>query len=409
MTVTDDQLPIELCDEIRRRVFGEGFIRLTQSLSRDGKPFRISLRPVRLKGEYYYQAEMTDDGKTQVRNLTEKPARKGLDDILGQTGKRDLHLITAEGDLHIRVTKRGKPLIARSKAKAQKGNVKQPLPDIAEHDHVKRQPLTDFDSVPLLRVLGLADKEGKIKPSMRGKYDQVNALLRAVEPLLPTSAPASYRVIDCGCGKAYLTLALHRYLTLAKGWKKVEILGIDKNPDVIDSARTMAAALGIDDEVTFAASLITEADIPKSPDLIMSLHACDTATDDALITAVRTGASSILCVPCCQHELHHALVGGGSMRALLRHGILRERLADLLTDTFRAQVLRICGYRARVMEFVSAEATGRNILIRAEKGLRPGLGEAIAEYHALCDFWGVEPYIGKALAPRDTDAATQRT
>ncbi len=403
--MNDDTLPIELCNEIRERVFGEGFIRLTQSLSREGKPFRISLRPVRLKGEYFYQAEMVDDGQTLVRNLTEAPARKGLEDILKQSGKRDLHLITTVGDLHIRVTKKGRPLISRSKAKTTK-DAPTPTVDIAAHDHVKRQPLTDFDAVPLLRVLGLADKEGQIKPSMRGKYDQVNALLRAVEPLLPEVAPPSYTVIDCGCGKAYLTLALHRYLTLAKGWKKVTILGIDKNEKVVASARAMAEALGISDEVTFQANLIADAELPHAPNLIMSLHACDTATDDALITAVKTGAASILCVPCCQHELHHALEGGGAMRALLRHGILRERLADLLTDTFRAQVLRICGYRARVMEFVSAEATGRNILIRAEKGLRPGLGEAVAEYHALCDFWGVEPYIGRALAPRDASEAT---
>ncbi len=400
--MSDDQLPLELCQEIRERVFGDGFIRLTQSLSRDGKPFKISLRPVRLKGEYFYQAEMVDDGRTHVRNLTEAPARKGLEDILKQPGKRDLHLITTAGDLHVRVTKKGKPLIARSKAKAAK-DAPAPKADIAAHDHVKRQPLTDFDAVPLLRVLGIADKEGNIKPSMRGKYDQVNALLRAVEPLLPEHSPATYSVVDCGCGKAYLTLALHCYLTQAKGWKKVTVLGIDKNEGIVKSARAMAEALGIGDEVTFQACLITDAELPPSPNLIMSLHACDTATDDALITAVKTGASSILCVPCCQHELHHALEGGGAMRALLRHGILRERLADLLTDTFRSQVLRICGYRARVMEFVSAEATGRNILIRAEKGLRPGLGEAIAEYHALCDFWGVEPYIGKALAPRDAE------
>jgi hypothetical protein len=155
------------------------------------------------------------------------------------------------------------------------------------------------------------------------------------------------------------------------------------------------------EEVTFQACTIDAAELPKEPDLVISLHACDTATDDALIAAVKTKAAGILCVPCCQHELHHALEAGGAMRAVLRHGILRERLADLLTDTFRAQVLRICGYRARIMEFVSAEATGRNILIRAERGVRPGLGEAIAEYENLCDFWGVEPYIGKALAPRE--------
>jgi SAM-dependent methyltransferase len=218
---------------------------------------------------------------------------------------------------------------------------------------------------------------------------------------LPEKAPTQFSVVDCGCGKAYLTLALHRYLVCAKGWRNVRVLGIDMNASVIASAREMAEALGIGDEVTFQVSTIDAADLPKEPDLVMSLHACDTATDDALIAAVKTKATGILCVPCCQHELHHVLEGGDAMRAVLRHGILRERLADLLTDTFRAQVLRICGYRARVMEFVSAEATGRNILIRAERGVRPGLGEAIAEYENLCDFWGVEPYIGKALAPRE--------
>ena len=392
-------LPEELCAEIRERVFGEGFIRLTQSLSRDGVPFRISMRPVRLKGERFYQAEMSDNGRAQVRNLSEKAARNGLEDILRQPGKRELHVVSTLGDLHIRVTKKGKPLVARGRPKTANGNASAPILQ-EEHDHVKKQPLTSFEATPLLRVLGIADARGQIKPSMRGKYDQVNALLRAVEPLLPAQTPARFTVVDCGCGKAYLTLALHRYLVCARGWQHVHIVGIDRNEHVIASAREMATALGVGDEVTFQACMIDSAELPRNPDLVMSLHACDTATDDALIAAVKTGAAGILCVPYCQHELHHALEGGDAMRAVLRHGILRERLADLLTDTFRAQVLRICGYRARVMEFVSAEATGRNILIRAEKGLRPGLGEAVAEYEALCDFWGVEPYIGKALAPR---------
>lgn len=395
----ENTLSVELCNEIRERVFGEGFIRLTQSLTRDGAPFRISLRPVRLKGERFFQAEMCDDGRTQVRNLTDKAAQKGLEDILRQPGKRDLHVINTLGDLHIRVTKKGKPLVSRGRPKATAEVA--PVAIQEGHDHVKKQPLTSFDATALLRVLGLADQRGQIKPSMRGKYDQVNALLRAVEPLLPEQAPAQFTVVDCGCGKAYLTLALHRYLVCAKGWTKVRIIGIDKNLDVVESAREMANALGIGEEVTFQACTIDAAELPKEPDLVMSLHACDTATDDALIAAVKTKAAGILCVPCCQHELHHALEEGGAMRAVLRHGILRERLADLLTDTFRAQVLRICGYRARIMEFVSAEATGRNILIRAERGVRPGLGEAIAEYENLCDFWGVEPYIGKALAPRE--------
>ncbi len=391
-----ETLPGELCEEIRARVFGPGFIRLTQTLTREGQPFRISLRPVRIKGQELIQAEMRDGTQAQTRNLTEGPARKGLEQILAQRGKRELHLVTTEGDLHVRVTKKGRPLVSRGKPKA----TAMPAPS-AGHDRVKRQPLTDFDSAPLLRVLGLAAEDGALRTSMRGKYDQVNALIRAVEPLLPEAPPPAFTVVDCGCGKAYLTLALQRFLTLAKGWPKVRVIGIDRNADVIASARAQAAALGLgEDEATFQAAEIASADWPQAPDLVMSLHACDTATDDALIAAVRTGAARILCVPCCQHELHHALAGGGPMRAVLRHGILRERLADLLTDTFRAQVLRICGYRARVMEFVSPEATGRNILIRAERGVRPGLGEAVSEFRELCDLWGVKPYIGQ-LVPSD--------
>jgi len=399
--MTDEtSLPEELRDELRRRVFAPGFIRLTQSLSRGGKPFRISLRPVRIKGETLFQAEMDDAGRVQVRNLTEGPARKGLEDILSQTGKRDLHLVAADGDLHVRITKKGRPLVARGKPKTAPGGAAPALPDVPEHDRAKRQPLTDFDATRLLRALGIADARGEIKASMRGKYDQVNALLRAVEPLLPETPPASFVAVDCGCGKAYLTLALQQFLVHARKWPAVRVIGIDRNDEVVASARAQAQALGLSEgDAAFVASDIAAADIPETPDLVMSLHACDTATDDALIAAVRTGARRILCVPCCQHELHHALDGGGPMRALLRHGILRERLADLLTDTFRAQILRLCGYRTRVMEFVSPEATGRNLLIRAEKALRPGLGEALAEYRALCDFWGVEPYIGKALAP----------
>ncbi len=388
-----DTLPEALAEEIRARVFGPGFIRLTQTLTREGRPFRISLRPVRIKGEALTQAEMRDGAQSQTRNLSEPAARKGLEEILAQRGKRELHLVTAEGDLHVRVTKRGRPLVSRGRPKTAGAP-----PPPAAHDRVKRQPLTDFDAAPLLRVLGIAADDGTIRASMRGKYDQVNALLRAVEPLLPEAPPPSFTVVDCGCGKAYLTLALQRFLTLAKGWPDVRVLGIDRNPDVVAAARAQAQALGVEGTVSFQAAEIAAADWPKAPDLVMSLHACDTATDDALIAAVRSGAARILCVPCYQHELHHALTGGGPMRAVLRHGILRERLADLLTDTFRAQALRVCGYRARVMEFVSPEATGRNLLIRAERGLRPGLGEAVAEYRALCDFWGVRPYIGRLVA-----------
>lgn len=402
MPADTDTLPEALADEIRRRVFAPGLIRLTQTLTRQGQPFRISLRPVRIKGQDLWQAEMRDGTQAKTRNLSEPAARKGLEDILAQTGKRELHLVTREGDLHVRVGKRGTPLVSRGKPKAAPGAPAAP----AGNDRAKRQPLTDFDSAALLRVLGIAGADGAVRASMRGKYDQVNALLRALEPLLPEAPPPAFSIVDCGYGKAYLTLALHAYLTQAKGWRGVSTLGVDRNPGVVESAQAMAQALRPEGEIAFRCADIKDVSPERAPDLVMSLHACDTATDDALLLAIRAKAQRILCVPCCQHELHHALAGGGPMRAVLRHGILRERLADLLTDTFRAQILRICGYRAAVMEFVSPEATGRNLLIRAQRGLRPGLGEAVAEYEALRDFWGVTPYIAQALgegAGRDGD------
>ncbi len=381
----------ELIREINALVFDQpGFIKLTQSLRRGGKLFRISLRPVTIKGETLWQAEMVDNGKTQVRNLDLVQAHQGLDKIIDQRGPRDLTILTTAMDLQLRVTKKNKVLVSRSKPQMTTA------PQV-DHDRTKKQPLTAFDATSLLKVIEIADADGQIKPSMRGKYNQVNELLREIDLLLGTPTTTKpLTIVDCGCGKAYLTLAAYAYLTQAKGFH-VTMIGIDRNESIIASARKMADRLCCSQEVTFQACSITEAEIPNQPDLVMSLHACDTATDDALIMAIQKQAAKILCVPCCQHELHNALQKGDAMRAVLRHGILRERLADLLTDTFRAQVLRIMGYKAKVIEFVSAEATARNILIRAERGPRPGISEAVGEYQGLADFWGVTPYIAKTL------------
>lgn len=386
----NDSLAPELAQEITTRVFEKaGFIRLTQVLRRGGKAFRISLRPVVLRGETRYQAEMMDAGRTEVRNLSLIKAHEGLEEILAQTGPRELHLITTEGDLHLRVTQKGKVLVSRG---APQANVAVPT---GAHDRVKKQPLTSFDATTLLQVIDIADANGAIKPSMRGKYNQVNELLRELDTLLPKELTAC-SIVDCGCGRAYLTLAAYAYLSQTRQIP-VTVVGIDRNAEIIETATQLAQRLDCAADVTFQACTIEEATFPDKPTLVMSLHACDTATDDALIAAVQHQAQYILCVPCCQHELHHALKKGDAMRAVLRHGILRERLADILTDTFRAQVLRIMGYRARVIEFVSADATARNILIRAEQGLRPGLSEAVSEYEALKEFWDVDPYIGKLL------------
>ena len=384
MSRTD--LSVELVEEIRKRVFAEpGFMKVTQVVRRGGGTFRVSLRPVVIKGEKLFQGEMTDSGQTSVKNFDLAAAQKGLEDMLEQTGPRELHLMTASGDLHVRVTKKGKTLESRS-AKMERAVDEEPA-----HDRVKRQPLTSFESAALLKAIEIADADGRIKASMRGKYDQVNEFLKVIDSVVTDKPEKTLNIVDCGCGRAYLTLAVYFYLTQVRGFD-VRVCGIDRKADVITTARKLAASLDVADQVTFIEGDIATSEPTFEPDMVLSLHACDTATDEALARGIEWKCRYLLCAPCCQHELHKTLKEGGPMQAVLRHGILRERLADLLTDTFRAQILRVLGFRVNVAEFVSAEATARNILIKAEFCVKPGQTGAVSEYLELRDFWKVTPW-----------------
>jgi SAM-dependent methyltransferase len=390
MSRTD--LPEGLAEEIRRRVFVEpGFMKVTQVVRRGGGTFRISLRPVSIKGEKRYQGEMTDEGKTTVKNFDEEAARKGLEDILEQTGPRELHLLTAAGDLHVRVTRKGKALESRS-AKMERAVEEAPA-----HDRVKQQPLTAFDSAALLKAVEIADADGRIRASMRGKYDQVNEFLKVLEAAVAEKPEKTLNIVDCGCGKAYLTLAAYFYLSQACGFD-VRVCGIDRKADVVATARRLAQSLDVAERVTFVEGDIATSEPPFEPDLVLSLHACDTATDEALARGIEWKCRYLLCAPCCQHELHKTLKEGGPLQALLRHGILRERLADLLTDAFRAQILRVLGFRVSVIEFVSTDATARNILLKAEFSVKPGQQAAVSDYLELRDFWKVTPWLETRMA-----------
>ena len=385
MSRTD--LPIELAEEIRKRVLTEpGFMKVTQVVRRGGTTFRVSLRPVVIKGEKLYQGEMTDEGQTKVKNFDLEAAKSGLEEMLAQTGPRELHLITASGDLHVRITKKGKVLESHS------GKMERAVDEQPAHDRVKRQPLTAFDSVALLKMIEIADMDGRIKPSMRGKYDQVNEFLKVIDAVVADKPEKTLNIVDCGCGRAYLTLAVYFYLTNVRGFE-VRVCGIDRKADVIATARKLAVSLDVSGQVTFIEGDIATSDPAFEPDMVLSLHACDTATDEALARGMEWKCRYLLCAPCCQHELHKTLKEGGAMQAVLRHGILRERLADLLTDTFRAQILRVLGFRVHVMEFVSAEATARNILLKAEFCVKPGQQAAVSDYLELRDFWKVTPWL----------------
>ena len=396
------ELENALKEEIRARALGDGFMKIVQTVRRNGKLFKIAMRPVAIGGEKRFQAEMTDDGQVRVKNFDANGAAEGLEEIIAQRGARELHLMTASGDLHVRVTKKGHVLVSRS---AEMARVAKVMP----HDREKKTPLAELDSPALLKALGLADGEGKIRASMRGKYDQVNEFLKIVGDVLSgeKGRVAPFTVVDCGCGKSYLTLALYFYLTQGLGFKDVRVMGIDRRADVIAASRKIAAALDVADRVTFVEADLGDKDFKgdsgfEGVNMVVSLHACDTATDEALARGVEWKARYILSAPCCQHELQKTVGKTGThaekmFAGLLRQGILRERLCDLLTDTFRALILRILGYRTQVVEFVSPDATARNILLRAEYGVKSGQPQPVSEYLELRDGWGVTPWLETRL------------
>ena len=396
------ELDKSLADEIRARVMGDGFMKLVQSVRRNGKSFRISLRPVLIGGETRYQAEMNDEGQVRVKNFDAAGAADGLEEIIAQKGARDLHLMTASGDLHVRVTRKGHVHVSRS---AEMERVAKVQP----HDRVKKLPLTSFDSSALLRVIGLSDGEGRVRASMRGKYDQVNEFLKVVEDVVGENREEGreFTVVDCGYGKAYLTLALYFFLTQVLKFPAVRVIGVDRREDVVEAARKMSQQLDVADKVTFAAADLSTFDIQQvtpNPrvDMVISLHACDTATDEALARGVEWGSRYIVSAPCCQHELQKTIgpQSDAAFVGVLRHGILRERLCDILTDSFRAMILRILGYRTQVVEFVSPDATARNILLRAETGARSGQAGTVSDYLTLRDYWHVTPWLETRLAAR---------
>ena len=432
------ELEPKLKEEIRARVLGEGFMKIVQTVRRNGKQFKIAMRPVEIGGEKKFQAEMTDDGQVQVKNLDMNAAAEGLEEIIAQRGARDMHLMTAKGDLHMRVTKKGHVMVTRS-AEMDRVVTVQP------HDRVKKLPLTSFDSAALLKTIGLADGSGKIRASMRGKYDQVNEFLKVVkETVQPTDEP--FTVVDCVCGKAYLTISLYFYLTEVLKFQNVKVIGIDRRSDVVAAAKKMAAQLDVADRVLFVEADLNEFQISdlkfqiddsvtsqsnnrtvkqsnnrtveqstnrtfehlNNVSMVVSLHACDTATDEALAKGVEWKARYILSAPCCQHELQKMIGvrdrgsgirvrGDDDFAGLLRQSILRERLCDILTDSFRAMILRILGFKVQVIEFVSSEATARNIMLKCEYGVKPGQPGPIGEYLNLRDYWKVTPWLETRL------------
>lgn len=358
---------------------------------------RVELRWVDLKAGRHLQVVRYDATQAHTSNhLAGDPAAAEVDRLLTEpfgnwTVETTAHLLS------LRVTKKGDAALHTStRAVAQEA-----APDRG-HDRAKERMLAEDD--PLFAALGLADAQGRIKPSRMAKYRQVEDFLRILDRSVADARARGHlrkptpenplRVVDLGCGNGYLTFAAHRFLTERRGLP-VHLTGVDVKEQSRDHNAAVAAGLGID--ATFVAGTIGDAVLEQAPDVVLALHACDTATDDALARAVAWEASLVLAAPCCHHDIAAQLRKADTptpYTALVRDGILRERFADTLTDALRAQLLRSRGYRVDVMEFVDSAHTPRNTLLRA---VRTGGAQPLTEYDDLVATWGIHPRLGELL------------
>lgn len=345
---------------------------------------KVSIRPVEISGQVLFQAEYTFDKKVTHENLSCQAASALALQLIKEDFKQ-INAFTLAEDIQILASKPEKARITTKPA--TKG-----MPSL-EHNKTKNYIIADGVPCDFLIRLGVMEESGKVIQKHYSKFRQINRYLEIVEdvfPYLPTGRVL--KIIDFGCGKAYLTFALYYYLRIRKN-RDVQIIGLDLKKDVIRFCRKIAEDLHYDG-LEFLMGDIADYRSDQA-DMVVTLRACDTATDYALINAVSWNTKVILSVPCCQHELF-SQIENDLHQPMLKYGILKDRLTEYLTDGLRGLKLEAAGYEVAMIEFTSLEHTARNIMIKAIKTGSPGSARAAkaqAEYEALRDFYQVEPTI----------------
>ena len=345
---------------------------------------KVSLRPVLLRNILHYQAEYSYANKVTHENLLPEEIEAFAGRLL-QTGFKQIDVFSADADYTVLAGKPEREKILKKAATKKMGAF--------SHDREKNYVIPDGTPVDFLVRLGVQTPDGQIIPRYRSKFRQINRFLEIAEDCL-SELPEAPSIIDFGCGKSYLTFALYWYLNV-KNHYGAKLTGLDLKEDVIAFCNTVAQDLGYED-LHFLVGDIADYDEDAKADMVVTLHACDTATDFALQKARRWNAKVILSVPCCQHELNRQ-IRRPDMEAILGHGILRERFSAILTDALRAQKLTEWGYKVDMIEFTTLEHTAKNIMLRciAGKASPADRRKAQAEFARQCAFWHVDPTIGK--------------
>ena len=350
-------------------VLNSEFIQATISNPREkGGASKIKVRPIKGKEGLSFQFEKQENAQVFHENLSPQEAIARFLDYTKIF--KQMQIATVTSDIHVLVSKKGKITINK------KANEEKREPRELAHNRTKSYLFTEGMEIPFLQDLGIMTATGKVVHGKYDKFRQINRFLEFIEDVLPyLSKEKELNILDFGCGKSYLTFAIYHYLHVILGYD-CRIIGLDLKEEMVDQGNRLAAQYGYD-KLTFQVGNIAHYQGVEEVDMVVSLHACDTATDLALSKAVAWGAKVILAVPCCQHEVNQQLEekwqqrkqveGIDVLAPILEYGLLRERFAALVTDGLRAEYLNSVGYETQVLEFIPLEHTAKNVLLRGVK------------------------------------------
>ncbi len=321
---------------------------------------KVKVHPVVIGGKQQYQIEEYRGTQVFHENATEEIVAERLETWLEEGCFKQAELLSV---FHQRTVLVGKKGNATVKCKKRQDGATIVMP--REHNRKKQYLLEEGIPVPFLIDLGVMTKDGAVVKAKYDKFRQINRFLEFVEDILPALPKnRELTILDFGCGKSYLTFALYHYLYTIKGYE-VRIVGLDLKKDVIARCNRLAKEYGYG-KLEFLCGDIADYTGMSAVDMVVTLHACDTATDYALYKAIRWGAAVVLSVPCCQHEWNRQMECE-PLQSFLKYGIVKERMSALMTDAFRANVMEVCGYKTQLLEFIDMEHTPKNILLRAVK------------------------------------------
>lgn len=364
---------------LSKAVFSQGINKLS--------PAKVQVRPLRMKGGIYYQVESFSENKAYHKNLT-------ADELIAHVEReldgayRQVFIVCAEFSAQYSLNTRG----------GYKKKVLPSLPTpggVASHNREKSYILTEGEAIPALVDMGIFTPDYKIIRSKYDKFRQINRFVELIDHEFSGQNKDEITILDFGCGKSYLTFVLYYYFTVKKGMK-ARIIGYDLKADVVEHCNQVAEKYGYTDLRFVRADVTRDVLYQEKIDMIVTLHACDTATDYALHYALEKKAEYIFSVPCCQHEVNSSIRKGGELDMFLDHGIIKERMSALLTDSIRAGILEDMGYKVDMIEFIDFEHSPKNIMIRARRGGKRS-GKNIQRAKELAERYGFEQSLLKLV------------